>query len=65
MSDPEPDKIPHDWKLDDDGEVDVFAFYEGYHNGPVCLRCGETFCKHCVSPERMTEPCHEQTPYLV
>lgn len=50
------DPIPHDFALDEDGEVDLFAMHSSFHNGPRCLRCDVTFCKHC-HPEQMTEPC--------
>lgn len=37
----------HDWKKDENGEIDMFAYEFEYHNGPVCQRCDESFCIHC------------------
>jgi hypothetical protein len=38
----------HVLALDDEGKVDRFAYSEGFHNGPVCTRCGDSFCIHCL-----------------
>jgi hypothetical protein len=47
----------HVWKKDEDGEVDFFAMCEeqGFHNGPVCVNCGYSFCEHCHSGD--LKPC--------
>lgn len=38
----------HEWRRDEDGEVDIFAYTEGqYCNGPECVKCGYGFCHHC------------------
>ena len=37
----------HRWELNSRGEVDEFAFSEGYHNGPACVKCEQHFCIHC------------------
>lgn len=37
----------HVWQLDEDGEPDIFAFEEGFHNGLRCTRCSYSFCHHC------------------
>lgn len=29
------------------GEVDIFAFDHDIHNGPMCSKCGYSFCHHC------------------
>lgn len=38
----------HVWKIDDDlkGEIDIFAFEVGFHNGPECVKCGYVYCHH-------------------
>ena len=46
----------HKWRFDKDGKIDEFAVDVGYHNGPECVRCGESFCHHC-NPECYDEPC--------
>lgn len=37
----------HDWYRNKDGEIDIWAVDVGYHNGPMCRRCGFSFCEHC------------------
>lgn len=38
----------HLWKRDFNvGGVDIFAYETGYHNGPICVLCGYSFCRHC------------------
>jgi hypothetical protein len=39
---------------DDDGYIDIFVLDEGYHNGPGCELCGESWCHHC---EPTITPC--------
>jgi len=48
----------HDWRLNDEGEIDTFAFENGFHNGPSCKRCHHSFCVHC-NPDGYTDdlPC--------
>jgi hypothetical protein len=36
----------HKWQIRN-GEPDIFAYAEGYHNGPKCIVCGYYFCQHC------------------
>lgn len=38
----------HEWRRDDDGEVDIFGVEYGHHNGPICVKCGYGFCHHCA-----------------
>jgi len=38
----------HEWKIDEDGEIDIFAYNpHDPHNGPECVKCGYGFCHHC------------------
>ena len=37
----------HLWKRDRNGKIDLWAFEEGYCNGPVCTRCWHSECVHC------------------
>jgi hypothetical protein len=46
----------HDWKKDSDGKIDELAMENGYHNGPVCKRCGHSYCVNC-DPDGDSEPC--------
>lgn len=46
----------HTWAKDSSGRIDHFAYDCGFHNGPCCTRCGNSFCEHCY-PEGWNEPC--------
>ena len=46
----------HDWKLNSVGEIDTWAWANGYHNGPVCQRCHHSPCEYC-NPSYDTEKC--------
>lgn len=37
----------HDWMLDEDGKIDMWASESGFHNGPMCKRCYHSVCVHC------------------
>lgn len=37
----------HDWERKKDGSIDEFAIESGFHNGPRCKRCNDSFCVHC------------------
>lgn len=39
--------MKHNWKKNDDGTVDEFAWSEGFHNGVFCEDCGHTVCVIC------------------
>lgn len=44
-------------RLNEDGDgVDIFVTDSGYHNGPGCSICDETWCMHCTNPDKI-EPC--------
>lgn len=53
----EKDNKGHVWMLNEDGNVDIFGYDVGDHNGPVCEKCGYGFCHHCsdVPKENCTE----------
>ena len=46
----------HDWKCDENGEIDMWALSVGYCNGPMCNRCHASVCEHC-NPEWNEEEC--------
>lgn len=39
----------HDWKRDENGVIDEYAYEDGYHHGPSCVRCGARYCYECSS----------------
>lgn len=41
----------HLWKKEKSGAIDWYAFESGFCNGPRCVRCNTTFCRHCVNDE--------------
>jgi len=50
----------HDWHLDENGDIDMFAMEYENHNGPSCKRCGYSYCHHCQDgPDR---PCEIHVP---
>lgn len=49
----------HDWFKDEDGKIDMWALDSGFHNGPMCKRCGESFCLHCNPNWEQDSPCVE------
>lgn len=48
----------HRWKkYDGSDEIDTFAGVDfGFHNGPLCIKCGLSFCEHC-EPEKYLSVC--------
>ena len=47
----------HDWKTNEKGEVDDFAWGQEYCNGPMCKRCYYAFCIHCEPNGWDKKPC--------
>lgn len=47
----------HDWETYENGEVDDFAWWHEYCNGPMCKRCYYSFCIHCEPNGWHKEPC--------
>lgn len=47
----------HQWERTETGEIDDGAMMYEYHNGPVCERCGYTFCILCDPSGYDKEPC--------
>lgn len=44
------EKAGHKLYRHKNGEVDNFRLDYGYHNGPECEKCQESWCKHCQRP---------------
>lgn len=54
----------HQWAETEWGSVDIFAYDEGFHNGPRCELCGRTGCRHCdraMEDEECPEATGEET----
>ena len=47
----------HQWRRTEKGEIDEFAMCVDCHNGPVCERCGYSFCERCEPNGWDEEPC--------
>jgi hypothetical protein len=45
----------HVWFKDDRGQRDDFRLDFGFHNGPQCEACLETYCEHCVDVETLDD----------
>ncbi len=37
----------HVLKLNEDGLIDTWVMDLGYHNGPGCINCHDSWCVHC------------------
>lgn len=46
----------HQWKRDENGNIDEWTFEVGFCNGVSCERCYTTHCIHC-NPDYDNEPC--------
>lgn len=49
--------LEHDWETDEDGKIDEWAMEYEFHNGPMCKRCGYSFCIHCKPNGWNEKPC--------
>ena len=56
------ERLGHKLKRDSDGHVDYFAHEVGYHNGPVCIYCYDSWCWHCTDAT-MLEACPDKDKY--
>lgn len=36
-----------DYACGETDEIDICAYSNGFHNGPVCKLCGDEWCVHC------------------
>lgn len=55
----------HLWERNSSGNVNEFAMEADNHNGPMCERCGYSYCQHCEDPkeaEREELPCVNWRP---
>lgn len=50
----------HEWRCNEDGEIDMFGFEFDHHNGPICVRCGYFYCEDCQ--DGPAEPCVKAPP---
>lgn len=50
----------HVLKRDEDGDIDLFVMDAGYHNGPGCVNCHDSWCHHCCDE---IEPCVGKDAY--
>jgi hypothetical protein len=52
--------VGHKLVRDKDGDIDFFQLDAGFHNGPGCEKCHETWCQHCEmrKPEWNFPPCN-------
>jgi hypothetical protein len=50
----------HVLRRDEDGRVDNFVMEYGFHNGPGCVNCHDSWCEHCGDK---IEPCIGKEAY--
>ena len=53
----------HRWKTYPDGEIDMFAWSNGFCGGPQCIDCGAHFCVDCVEQHEGTDSVNERLKY--
>jgi hypothetical protein len=46
----------HKWQKLSDGSINHWGDSGGFHNGPICVECGYSFCEHC-QPEEWNSEC--------
>lgn len=39
--------MKHNWRLDENGKPDEWAWESGFHNGVYCEDCGKRLCIYC------------------
>ncbi len=61
MADEITDVRTHRFALDDSGEINEWAYGEGYHNGPYCEACWQYLCVHCQE-DYLTQECYGGDP---
>ena len=44
--------MKHNWERDKNGNINEWAWEAGFHNGVLCVDCGESVCVHC-NPDYM------------
>lgn len=44
--------MKHNWKRDENGNINEWAWEAGFHNGVLCVDCGESVCVNC-NPDYM------------
>ena len=49
----------HDWETEEDGSIDEWAFEseDSIHHGPMCKRCGYSFCVLCYEDGYNNKQC--------
>ncbi len=50
------------YRHDDDGRIDIFRLESGFHNGPECKLCGESWCHHCQPTVRRCPNARQSAP---
>jgi hypothetical protein len=48
--------MKHKWQKLEDGSINHLGDFGDFHNGPVCVECGHSFCEHC-HPEEWDSEC--------
>lgn len=57
--------MKHNWKKNENGTIDEFAWESGFHNGVICVDCGKTVCVCCHPDYMEMDDCNgkpKQTP---
>ena len=54
-------KVEHTWKLYED-EVDNYAWFNDFHYGRLCIKCGYSYCIACKKESEINQKCIPDYP---
>lgn len=52
----------HQWRLNENNEIDNWAYDFEEHNEPCCTRCYHSYCINCNDEEEKNYPCIVRVP---
>lgn len=56
--------MKHNWKKDENGNVNEWAWESGFHNGVICMNCGRSVCVHCEPDYLELDDCTGPEPEI-
>ena len=56
--------MKHNWKKDENGNVNEWAWESGFHNGVICMNCGRSVCIHCEPDYLELDDCTGPEPEI-
>ena len=56
--------MKHNWKKDENGNVNEWTWESGFHNGVICRNCGRSVCVHCEPDYLELDDCTGPEPEI-